>query len=53
MYIAADDVNIYAVIGDTAYYIGDIGMQGDMDYLPEIIIPPGDTVQVAEINAEE
>ena len=53
MYIAADDVNIYAVIGDTAYYIGDIGMQGDMDYLPEIIIPPGDTEQVAEINAEE
>ena len=50
LYLVADDIFTYAVIGDTAYYIGDAVMEDDGGYLPRIVINSGEAVSVAAIS---
>lgn len=49
LYLVADDVFTYAVIGDTAYHIGDAVMEADGGRLPRMVINSGEAVTVAVI----
>ena len=42
LYLIADNIYTYAIIGDTAYYIGDPIIENEIDYLPKIVIRESD-----------
>ena len=49
LYLIADNIYTYAIIGDTAYYIGDPIIENEIDYLPKIVIRESDKIGIGVI----
>ncbi len=50
LYLIADNIYTYAIIGDTAYYIGDSIIENEIDYLPKIVIRESDKIGIGVIS---
>lgn len=50
LYLVSDSVYTYAVIGNTAYYIGDPIMEKEEGYLPKIVLGKDDKIEIAVIS---